>query len=678
MAQVILDPAANGLATAWVGAGYLEVSKGATIDDTTYANSGVTIDTRESYRVPNVTSGQIPDGSTINFVRLLVRAARGGASNAAFVAEVSGAVGSWSSSGTLTTTATFAEFTADWATDPSTTAAWTVATLRSWSTTKDFAVRNTQTRDVRVSRVRVLVDYTPPAGATLAGAAIAVTPGAATTVVTDGITLTGITLTSELGSLSLNPIVGAGGHALTLDLGSVSTIGAVIVPPVGYAGRWPDWLDANYESLDPYFLAPVVAAIATSTAVVSIAVSVAGNSLGAAQGDPVALLPGGTRTANLVGGTITSATGFVFRGVIAGGAVVVRARFKTPRGYERWRQRTGLNVTAPAFVNSARVVALTGQQLSAGQGVTIRPGAVQPFVQVVSRRLRDRVRGWLRRSSVLTVVTRQLASTREALLSGRAIGAAQGVVTVTIPRTGFIGQNTQLVSTRTRIRWQLLGRRTSRLTTVSSTSANTRYKLLTGLTGNLGQGTVTTTGIPLHLVNAAGSAGSLVQGVLGARTTDAITLVGQTLLLQQGSVIINKLAIQGSVITIGQGAVSMGAASRTITLSGNGLASFQGTLLRTIELQGNAQLSVVPIVRKYVTVSIGGDTAVTFEHQVIRGGLLRFDADATLTVSPTQKYVGTMSTGGTATLSVDLLVPASTVSALYQQFEAEQQLGYKI
>jgi hypothetical protein len=138
------------------------------------------------------------------------------------------------------------------------------------------------------------------------------------------------------------------------------------------------------------------------------------------------------------------------------------------------------------------------------------------------------------------------------------------------------------------------------------------------------------------------------------------------------------MVVQGSSVTLGQGTVSMGSLGRTVVLTGAAVVSALGTMLRTLELRGNTVLSVAPTIRKYVVVSLDGAALVTFEHRVVRGGTATIEANATLTVAPVQRYVGTVTTGGTATLTIDMTIPPSTVAAMYQQFEAEQRLGYKI
>jgi hypothetical protein len=681
MAQLILDPVANGVATAWAGNGYLDVDDGATADDANWTSSGVTLDTRESYRVANVSAGQIPDGSIINYVRVLTRAQRGGASNATYVTEIGyGAGPTWSPGGTLTTVATFTDFTTDWTTDPSTAAAWTVATLRAWATTRDFGVRNTQTRDVQLSRLRVLIDYTPPITPPLAGNALSAGQGVVASRTTDGVTLGGLAVVGTQGVIASAIAKPLTGVAATAVQGGVALTGVVIIPPVGYAGRWPDWLDSNYETLDPYFLTPTGPATAVSSAPLDVVVPLAGQTASVVQGSPAVAQLGGIRTVVLLGGTIASSSGVVFRDVVAGGAVMVRSRFKAPQGYQRWRRRSRLVVVAPAFQNSTRTVNLTGQQLASSQGsaVVTKPGAVQPLVQVVSRRLRDRVRSWIRRSSVLTVVTRQTSTAREPRPAGQVLGVAQGSVAVVVPRPSFVGQTVQLVSTRTRKRWQTLGRPKTVLTTVASASMNARYLILTGQSVGAVQGAVTTTGVPHVIAPLSGTAGTLGQGTLAVRVTDGIALAGASLQLQQGTVTVARMVVQGSSVTLGQGTVSMGSLGRTVVLTGAAVVSALGTMLRTLELRGNTVLSVAPTIRKYVVVSLDGAALVTFEHRVVRGGTATIEANATLTVAPVQRYVGTVTTGGTATLTIDMTIPPSTVAAMYQQFEAEQRLGYKI
>lgn len=175
MAQLFKDPASDGHFVQWTdGTGppaYQQVDDGATPDeDTTYVGHA-TSGAHETFHVPNVSAAEIPDGSTINWVEIQVRARRstGGTGNTIALTVSKGAVDpdDLSVGSAQTADLTYSELTRQMAVDPFTDAAWAVATLRGWTdggaTERAFGATTTGGGEIkRGTRVRVLIDYTLP------------------------------------------------------------------------------------------------------------------------------------------------------------------------------------------------------------------------------------------------------------------------------------------------------------------------------------------------------------------------------------------------------------------------------------------------------------------------------------------------------------------------------------
>jgi hypothetical protein len=170
-ASLTLDPSADGHFTAaWTGT-FADVDDGATPDDdAAFATVVNTSNARESYHVPNVTSTEVPDGSTINFVeiqtRVRVTSSTGTFVHGIYKGTLAGDISEDTSSDTATTS--YQEFTHQMTTDPFTGSAWAVATLRNWqsggSVPRSFGVKSMAgNRTYRLTRMRILIDFTAPA-----------------------------------------------------------------------------------------------------------------------------------------------------------------------------------------------------------------------------------------------------------------------------------------------------------------------------------------------------------------------------------------------------------------------------------------------------------------------------------------------------------------------------------
>lgn len=169
-ASLTADPNADGHFTAWTGT-FADVDDGATPDDdTTFSIIASTNNARESYHVPNVTTEQVPDGSTINFVeiqtRMRVTTSTGTFVHGVYKGTLAGDISEDATNDTASTA--YQEFSHQMTVDPFTLAAWAVSTIRNWqsdgSVPRSFGVKSTAgNRTYRLTRVRVLIDFTPPA-----------------------------------------------------------------------------------------------------------------------------------------------------------------------------------------------------------------------------------------------------------------------------------------------------------------------------------------------------------------------------------------------------------------------------------------------------------------------------------------------------------------------------------
>lgn len=177
MAQLYKDPSAVGHFDAWaLDAGTTKVDAvddSATADaDTTYVRTS-TAGQRQSFYVPNVTSGEIPDGSTINWVQSEIDARRTTAGNLVIsVYKGTSDPADISADAGRSLTSSYVTYTRQMTVDPFTTVPWTVATLRDWANALGSAPRSfgmkaaSVTGAIRVTRLRVLIDYTAAAVAT--------------------------------------------------------------------------------------------------------------------------------------------------------------------------------------------------------------------------------------------------------------------------------------------------------------------------------------------------------------------------------------------------------------------------------------------------------------------------------------------------------------------------------
>lgn len=177
MAQVTLDPSANGHYTAWTG-DYTAVDDGATPDEASTVITSSTNGQQETFFVPNVGSGSIPDGAVINYVEMSTRALRG-AGGAAFYNLVSTSGPTpYTSPSFYSPTASWAEYTWQMTQDPSTSSAWAIATIRAWysggANERAFGVQNNAAKACDVTRIRVVIDYTVAATYEETGAALSV------------------------------------------------------------------------------------------------------------------------------------------------------------------------------------------------------------------------------------------------------------------------------------------------------------------------------------------------------------------------------------------------------------------------------------------------------------------------------------------------------------------------
>lgn len=174
MAQITLDMVADGplvgysltgAATRW------EAVSDAALDDTSYVSSSV-LNAATTFYAPNVTTGQIPDFSTINWVQMTITARRVGGG------PVRTAMGVYNGSNIpddrredaspdVLSSTSYLTYDHQLTTDPFTSAAWDLDILRAWrdnATTTDrraFGFRaDAVTTAQRITRVQVVVDYT--------------------------------------------------------------------------------------------------------------------------------------------------------------------------------------------------------------------------------------------------------------------------------------------------------------------------------------------------------------------------------------------------------------------------------------------------------------------------------------------------------------------------------------
>lgn len=161
MATEILIVDGNIGADDWaLGAGSDKVSAVQTPDDddTSYINSGTTAFTAQRFTFSNPVS--IGAGDTINSVTYKVRAKRGGAENATL--RFAAIAGSDTHGQTdVTTTSSYQDFSSAAQTTAPDGGAWTLDDLNNIGP----RVENRQARDVRVTTITAVVDYTPAAPA---------------------------------------------------------------------------------------------------------------------------------------------------------------------------------------------------------------------------------------------------------------------------------------------------------------------------------------------------------------------------------------------------------------------------------------------------------------------------------------------------------------------------------
>lgn len=178
MSTITLDPATAGN-TAWTGT-IADVDDGATPDeDTTYLSNTSTSGTREGIKCANVTTAQITNGSTINYVEMQARCRTTLAgSMALFVGR--GQPATNTDQANFAPDASYTEYAYRHTVDPSTGVAWTIATLRDWANaTANQTIFGVVNRSVvadlnRVTRIRVVIDFTlPPAADKLDGLLLA-------------------------------------------------------------------------------------------------------------------------------------------------------------------------------------------------------------------------------------------------------------------------------------------------------------------------------------------------------------------------------------------------------------------------------------------------------------------------------------------------------------------------
>lgn len=175
MAQLYKDPSADGHFTAWTGT-FADWDDGATADDDTTYQSNSANNARDSSYVPNVSSAEIPDGSTINWVQIesRVRAETGSRTFVHGVYKGTGGADINEDATGDTATTTYAEFTHQMTTDPFTGVAWAISTLRDWTSgggvPRSFGLKKTVSQStLRCTRLRVLIDYTEGSGGPAAG-----------------------------------------------------------------------------------------------------------------------------------------------------------------------------------------------------------------------------------------------------------------------------------------------------------------------------------------------------------------------------------------------------------------------------------------------------------------------------------------------------------------------------
>lgn len=185
MAVFTVDPAAVGHHDEWANTGGSDkvdsVDDGATPDDdTTYISTGVTA-RQQSFYVPNISTADIPSGSTINSVTLAVRAR---CTNPSGFNSIDHGIYDGSSdyevqaAGDLPDGAgNYGDFSYEWTTDPSTASAWAEATIRDWAsggaTPRSFGVvSDLNAGNIRVTRIRVTIDYTESGGTPQTGTGV--------------------------------------------------------------------------------------------------------------------------------------------------------------------------------------------------------------------------------------------------------------------------------------------------------------------------------------------------------------------------------------------------------------------------------------------------------------------------------------------------------------------------
>ncbi len=126
--------------------------------------------------------------------------------------------------------------------------------------------------------------------------------------------------------------------------------------------------------------------------------------------------------------------------------------------------------------------------------------------------------------------------------------------------------------------------------------------------------------------------------------------------------------------------------ARVVNLTGLSVAASQGLMTvnggRTVVLLGQSltlgrgTVSITLGSNLFGTVTFTGNATVLLSSQVLRVSAISFGGNATFTASPRQRYVGAVSFGGNARLRVRRGV-ATAVQSMFQQFDAEQSLGYK-
>jgi len=154
-----LRPNANGTYAEWAVNGTSEnfaaVNETSADDDTTYVYTS-TQNNRDAY---NLTDTTIPGGSTINNVTIFIRA-RKAVSAGTNIQILTRTYDTDYFSANIGLSTSYANYSQNYTNNPNTSAAWTIAEINALQAGVKHVT--SQTREARVTRVWVEVDYTPP------------------------------------------------------------------------------------------------------------------------------------------------------------------------------------------------------------------------------------------------------------------------------------------------------------------------------------------------------------------------------------------------------------------------------------------------------------------------------------------------------------------------------------